>query len=38
MTQTQPMFGDGAAYERLMGRWSQRVGTQFLDWLAPRTR
>ena len=29
------MFQDGAAYERLMGRWSQRVGTAFLDWLAP---
>lgn len=35
MTQTRLMFGDGAAYERLMGRWSQRVGTPFLDWLAP---
>lgn len=28
------MFQDGAAYERMMGRWSQRVGTRFLDWLA----
>lgn len=27
------MFQDGAAYERMMGRWSQRVGTRFLDWL-----
>ncbi|HTV78319.1 MAG TPA: class I SAM-dependent methyltransferase [Steroidobacteraceae bacterium] len=26
-------FEDGAAYERYMGRWSQRVGTEFLDWL-----
>jgi SAM-dependent methyltransferase len=26
-------FTDGAAYERLMGRWSQRVATPFLDWL-----
>ena len=27
-------FNDGAAYERFMGRWSQPVGEQFLDWLA----
>jgi ubiquinone/menaquinone biosynthesis C-methylase UbiE len=31
------MFNDGRAYERMMGRWSKRVGVQFLDWLdAPR--
>ena len=31
-------FSDGAAYERLMGRWSRAVGSGFLDWcaLAPR--
>ena len=28
-------FNDGAAYERLMGRWSKLVGQEFLDWLAP---
>lgn len=28
-------FDDGAAYERYMGRWSQRVGETFLDWLTP---
>lgn len=28
------MFSDGAAYERLMGRWSKQVGGLFLDWLA----
>lgn len=28
-------FDDGAAYERYMGLWSQRVGASFLDWLAP---
>jgi SAM-dependent methyltransferase len=28
-------FEDGAAYERYMGVWSQLVGDQFLDWLAP---
>lgn len=27
-------FTDGAAYERLMGRWSRRVAGPFLDWLA----
>ena len=26
-------FSDGAAYERLMGRWSQLAGATFLDWL-----
>lgn len=29
-------FNDGAAYERMMGKWSQLVGAHFLDWLAPR--
>jgi ubiquinone/menaquinone biosynthesis C-methylase UbiE len=29
-------FDDGAGYERYMGRWSQRVGEAFLDWLAPK--
>lgn len=27
-------FDDGAAYERLMGRWSRLAGAQFLDWIA----
>ena len=27
-------FDDGQAYERMMGRWSQRAGATFLDWLA----
>jgi ubiquinone/menaquinone biosynthesis C-methylase UbiE len=26
-------FTDGVAYERLMGRWSRRVGEIFLDWI-----
>ena len=30
-----PQFTDGAAYERLMGRWSRLAGEVFLDWLAP---
>ena len=29
-------FSDGVSYERYMGRWSQRVGEAFLDWLAPK--
>ena len=28
-------FGDGAAYERFMGRWSSAVGAVFLEWVAP---
>ena len=28
-------FDNGAAYERYMGTWSQRVGEAFLEWLAP---
>ena len=28
-------FDNGAAYERYMGHWSQLVGAEFLDWLAP---
>jgi SAM-dependent methyltransferase len=31
----QIRFTDGAAYEHYMGRWSQLVGSAFLDWLAP---
>ena len=30
----QSMFSDGAAYERLMGRWSRVAGEQFIAWLA----
>ena len=33
---TEPIrFTDGAAYERYMGAWSQRVGDRFLEWLSP---
>jgi len=35
MTTTPIRFDDGAAYERFMGLWSQRVGQAFLDWLSP---
>ena len=28
-------FNDGAAYERMMGVWTQLAGNIFLDWLAP---
>ncbi len=35
MTAQQIRFDDGAAYERLMGKWSQLAGDVFLDWLKP---
>jgi SAM-dependent methyltransferase len=34
MTEGQPLFADGAAYERFMGRWSALVAETFLGWLA----
>jgi SAM-dependent methyltransferase len=34
MNQMSRLFADGAAYERLMGRWSRLAGEIFLDWLA----
>ena len=37
MSEAGQMFSDGKVYERMMGRWSKRVGVQFLDWLdAPK--
>jgi ubiquinone/menaquinone biosynthesis C-methylase UbiE len=37
MSPTDQLFTDGAAYERLMGRWSRRAGDVFIDWIeAPR--
>ncbi len=33
MSEADRLFTDGAAYERLMGRWSRLVGEAFLDWL-----
>jgi ubiquinone/menaquinone biosynthesis C-methylase UbiE len=33
MSPTDNFFTDGAAYERLMGRWSRRAGDVFLDWI-----
>ena len=35
MTQQPIRFDDGAAYERMMGAWSQLVGQVFLDRLSP---
>jgi ubiquinone/menaquinone biosynthesis C-methylase UbiE len=34
MAEEQNFFTDGAAYERMMGRWSAVAGEIFLDWLA----
>lgn len=37
MNEAPNLFRDGQAYERMMGRWSHRVGEKFLDWLdAPK--
>src|SRR5215472_16493372 len=33
MAEERNFFTDGAAYERLMGRWSVPVGEVFLEWL-----
>src|SRR6516162_7068032 len=33
VAETQIRFDDGAAYERMMGNWSQRAGSISLDWL-----
>lgn len=33
MSEAGKLFTDGEAYERVMGRWSRRAGTAFLDWL-----
>lgn len=35
MAEERNFFTDGAAYERLMGRWSAPAGDIFLEWLAP---
>jgi hypothetical protein len=35
MAETQNLFDDGKAYERLIGRWSRIAGEKFLDWLEP---
>jgi ubiquinone/menaquinone biosynthesis C-methylase UbiE len=35
MAEHQVRYEDGAAYERMMGAWSQISGNLFLDWLAP---
>lgn len=35
MSSTAGFFTDGAAYERVMGRWSRIAGQSFLDWLQP---
>jgi ubiquinone/menaquinone biosynthesis C-methylase UbiE len=37
MAEAKAVFNDGAAYERLMGRWSRAAGAEFLEWVAPPT-
>jgi SAM-dependent methyltransferase len=36
MATNEIRFDDGAAYERYMGKWSQRAGEAFLGWLAAK--
>jgi ubiquinone/menaquinone biosynthesis C-methylase UbiE len=36
MAENQIRHNDGAAYERMMGRWSWLAGRIFIDWLAPQ--
>jgi ubiquinone/menaquinone biosynthesis C-methylase UbiE len=38
MADTPSYFTDGAAYDRLMGRWSRAAGEVFLDWLSLPSR
>jgi len=35
MREADKLFTDGAAYERMIGRWSRMVAQSFLDWLNP---
>jgi ubiquinone/menaquinone biosynthesis C-methylase UbiE len=35
VTEQKIRFDDGAAYERMMGKWSRLAGDIFLDWLGP---
>jgi ubiquinone/menaquinone biosynthesis C-methylase UbiE len=35
MAENKIRFDDGAAYERMMGKWSRLAGATFLDWLVP---
>ena len=35
MSEKTIIYNDGSAYEKMMGVWSQLVGTHFLEWLNP---
>ena len=35
MSAPEIKFEDGAAYDRMMGVWTQFVGSHFLKWLDP---
>ena len=37
MADTTISFDDASAYEGFMARWSRAIGSDFLDWLAPRS-
>ena len=38
MAERREVWGDGAAYERYVGRWSRLVAREFLAWLAAPAR
>ena len=35
MSEKKIVYNDGSAYEKMMGVWSQLLGTQFIEWLNP---
>ena len=36
MSEKTIVYNDGSAYEKMMGVWSQLLGTQFIEWLNPK--
>ena len=35
MSEKKIVYNDGSAYGKMMGVWSQLLGTQFIEWLNP---
>ena len=35
MSEKTIVYNNGSAYEKMMGVWSQLLGTQFIEWLNP---
>ena len=36
MSEKTIVYNDGSAYEKMMGVWSQLLGTKFIEWLNPK--